>query len=67
MKVVCEKEIFASLVESKYHSMAKTIQKEKEEKKNKIKAQGLTKKNIKDQTSTISPNLLPWWSRPDSF
>ena len=41
VKVVCEREILASLVELKHHSMAETIRNEKEEKKTKAKAPGL--------------------------
>ena len=53
VKVVCEREILASLVEFKHHSMAETIQNEKEEKKTKAKAPGLTKKDKKHQTSNL--------------
>ena len=53
MKVVCEREILASLVEFKHHSMAETIRNEKEEKKTKAKAPGLTKKDKKHQTSNL--------------
>ena len=51
MKVVGEREILASLLEFKHHSMAETIQNEKEEKKTKVEALGLTKKDKKHQTS----------------
>ena len=53
VKVVCEREILASLVEFKHHSMAETIQNEKEEKKTKAEAPGLTKKDKKHQTSNL--------------
>ena len=53
VKVVCEREILASLVEFKHHSMAETIRNEKEEKKTKAKAPGLTKKDKKHQTSNL--------------
>ena len=53
MKVVGEREILASLVEFKLHSMAETIRNEKEEKKTKAKAPGLTKKDKKHQTSNL--------------
>ena len=43
VKVVGEREILASLVEFKHHSMAETIRNEKEEKKTKAEAPGLTK------------------------
>ena len=49
--MVGEREILASLVEFKHHSMAETIRNEKEEKKTKAKAPGLTKKDKKHQTS----------------
>jgi len=39
VKVVCEREILASLVEFKHHSMAETIRNEKEEKKLKPRRQ----------------------------
>ena len=51
VKVVGEREILASLVEFKHQSMAETIRNEKEEKKTKAKAPGMTKKDIKHQTS----------------
>ena len=44
MKVVGEREIFASLVELKHHLIAETIQNENEDKKINAKALGLTKK-----------------------
>ena len=47
MKKVGEREIFASLVEFKHHSMAKTIQKRNEEDKIKVKAPVKAKKIIK--------------------
>ena len=53
VKVVGEREILASLVEFKHHSMAETIQNEKEEKKTKAEAPGLTKKDKKHQTSNL--------------
>ena len=53
VKVVGEREILASLVEFKHHSMAETIRNEKEEKKTKAKAPGLTKKDKKHQTSNL--------------
>ena len=53
MKVVGEREILASLVEFKHHSMAETIRNEKEAKKTKAKAPGLTKKDKKHQTSNL--------------
>ena len=43
--MVGEREFLASLVEFKHHSMAETIQNEKEEKKTKAEAPGLTKKD----------------------
>ena len=43
MKVVGEREIFASLVELKHHLIAETIQNENEDKKTNAKALGLTK------------------------
>ena len=51
MKVVGEREILASLVKFKHHSMAEKIRNEKEEKKTKAEAPGLTKKDKKHQTS----------------
>ena len=53
MKVVGEREILANLVEFKHHSMGKTIRNEKEEKKTKAEAPGLTKKDKKHQTSNL--------------
>ena len=53
MKVVGEREILASLVEFKHHLMAETIQNEKEEKKTKAKAPGLTKNDKKHQFSNL--------------
>ena len=73
VKVVCEREILASLVEFKHHSMAETIRNEKEEKKTKAKAPGLKKKDKKHQTSNLhisvtaavpSPALPPALSCP---
>ena len=49
--MVGEREILASLVEFKHHSMAETIRNKKEEKKTKAEAPGLTKKDKKHQTS----------------
>ena len=54
VKVVGEREILASLVEFKHHSMAETIRNEKEEKKTKAEAPGLTKKDKKHQTSNLN-------------
>ena len=51
--MVGEREILASLVEFKHHSMAETIQNKKEEKKTKAEAPGLTKKDKKRQTSNL--------------
>ena len=51
MKVVGEREIFASLVELKHHLIAETIRNENEDKKTNAKALGLTKKNKRYQTS----------------
>ena len=42
-----EKEILASLVEFKHHSMAETIWNKKEDKKTKAEAPGLAKKDKK--------------------
>merc|ERR1712129_508752 len=50
-KVVGEREILASLVEYKHHSIAEMIQKEKKEKKTKVKAPVMTKQDKKHQTS----------------
>ena len=47
MKVVGEREILASLVEFKHHSMAETIRNKKEEKKTKAEVPDLTKKDKK--------------------
>jgi len=44
VKVVGERKILATLVEFKYHMMAETIQKEKKEKKTKVKAPVMKKK-----------------------
>ena len=52
--MVGEKEILASLVEFKHHSVAETIQNKKEEKKTKAEAPGLTKKDKKHQTSNLN-------------
>ena len=49
--MVGEREILASLVEFKHHSMAEMIRNEKEEKKTKAEVQGLTKKDKKHKTS----------------
>ena len=49
--MVGEREILASLVEFKHHSIAEMIQNEKEEEKTKAEAPGLTKKDKKHQTS----------------
>ena len=51
--MVGEREILASLVEFKHHSIAETIQNEKEEKKSKAEAPDLTKKDKKHQTSNL--------------
>ena len=51
--MVVEREILASLVEFKHHSMADTIQNKKEEKKTKAEAPGLMKKDKKHQTSNL--------------
>ena len=53
VKVVGEREILASLVEFKHHSMAEMIRNEKEEKKTKAEVQGLTKKDKKHKTSNL--------------
>ena len=53
VKVVGEREILASLVEFKHHSMAETIRNKKEEKKLKMPRQGLTKKDKKHKTSNL--------------
>ena len=49
-----EREILASLVEFKHHSMAETIRNEKEEKKTKAEVQGLTKKDKKHKKSSVT-------------
>ena len=54
MKVVGEREILASLVEFKHHSMAETIRNKKEEKKTKAEAPGLMKKDKKHQTLNLN-------------
>ena len=51
--MVGEKEILASLIEFKHHSMAETLQNEKEEKKTIAQAPGLMKKEKKHQTSNL--------------
>ena len=51
VKVVGEREILASLVEFKHHSMAEPIRNEKEEKKTKAEVPGLMKKDKKHQTT----------------
>ena len=57
VKVVCEREILASLVEFKHHSMAETIRNEKEEKKTKAEVPGLMKKDKKHQTSNLNISI----------
>ena len=52
--MVCEREILASLVEFKHHSMAEMIRNEKEEKKTKAEVPGLMKKDKKHQTSNLN-------------
>ena len=52
--MVGEREILASLVEFKHHSMAETIRNKKDEKKTKAEAPGLTKKDKKYQTSNLN-------------
>ena len=55
VKIVGEREILASLVEFKLHSMAETIRRnEKGEKKTKAEAPSLTKKDKKHQTSNLN-------------
>ena len=49
--MVGEREILASLVEFKHHSMAETIRNKKEEKKTKAEVSGLKKEDKKHQTS----------------
>ena len=51
--MVGEREILASLVEFKHHSMAEMILNEKEENKTKAEAPGLAKKDKKHQTSNL--------------
>ena len=51
--MVGEREILASFVEFKHHSMAEMIQNKKEEKKTKAEAPGFTKKDKKHQTSNL--------------
>ena len=51
--MVGEREILASLVEFKHHSMAETIRNKKEEKKTKAEVPGLMKKDKKHQTSNL--------------
>ena len=53
VKVVGEREILASLVKFKLHSMAETIRNKKKEKKTKAEVPGLTKKDRKHQTSNL--------------
>ena len=53
VKVVGEREILASLIEFKHHLIAETIRNKKEEKKTKVDAPGLTKKDKKHQTSNL--------------
>ena len=60
MKVVGEREILASLVEFKHNLMAETIQNEKEEKKTKAEAPGLTKKDEKHQASNLHISGSPF-------
>ena len=50
MKVVAEREIFASLVELKHNLIAEMIQNENKDKKTNAKVLGLTKKNKRYQT-----------------
>ena len=54
MEVAGVREVLASLVEFKHHSMAETIRNEKEEKKTKAEVPGLTKKDKKHQTSNLN-------------
>ena len=56
--MVGEREILASLVEFKHHSMAETIRNEKEEKKTKAEVPGLTKKDKKHQTSNLNISVM---------
>ena len=58
--MVGEREILASLVEFKHHSIAETIRKEKEEKKTKAEVPGLTKKDQKHQTLNLNISVTPW-------
>ena len=53
MKVAEEREILASLVEFKHHSMAETIRNEKGQ-KNLKQSPGLAKKDKKHQTSNLN-------------
>ena len=48
-----EREILASLIEFKHHSMAETRRNKQEEKKTKAEAPGLVKKDKKHQTSNV--------------
>ena len=63
--MVGEREILASLVKFKHHSMAETIQKEKGEKKTKTEAPGLTKKDKKHQTSNLNISVTVFRSGLD--
>ena len=65
--MVGEREILASLVEFKHHSMAETIRNEKEETKTKAEAPGLTKKDKKHQTSNRDRWTLLNTSKPKFF
>ena len=56
--MVREREILASLVEFKHHSMAETIQNKKEEKKTKAEAPGFTKKDKNHQTSNLHISVM---------
>ena len=51
MKVLGEREIFASLVKVELYLIAEIIRKESEQKKTKVKAPVMTKKGKKYQTS----------------
>ena len=55
--MVGEREILASLVEFKHHSMAETIRNKKGEKKTKTEAPGLMKKDKKHQTSDLNISI----------
>ena len=54
MKVVGEREIFASLVELKHHLITETIRNENEDKKTNAKALDLTRKKEDIKLQTIS-------------